>query len=289
MVLESSVRPVKPIALFDKFGRDVFQNVSKLALEPFRVIDDVYYVGNRCVGSYLLATTEDLMLIDTGFAETVPLLLDSIATLGFDARRIRFIVNSHMHIDHIGGNQQLVELTGARVCIHADDAEVARAGGSATMEDRCGVKCPPSVVGRELSDGDIIELSDRRLEVIHSPGHTPGSCCFLTRVEGGNQALTVCLLGGSGLFTFTPDGRRWGYPGDIEDYAKALVRLQALSVDVPLGSHPEHFDMLEKAEQARADPGVNPFIDPDGWTRKLSEMAAGFEKYQSSGAPPRAS
>ncbi|HHC07268.1 MAG TPA: MBL fold metallo-hydrolase [Actinobacteria bacterium] len=114
-----------------------------------------------------------------------------------DRRRITpvALLVTHGHIDHTGAAGGLVERTGARAYLHPDDAFLALDpeaqlrmlfGGIPPGDFR-----PPEFL--DLADGQVLDLAGLRLEVVHTPGHTPGHCCFHLPDEG-------ILLSGDHLF-----------------------------------------------------------------------------------------
>ncbi len=80
-------------------------------VEPFRIAGNVYYVGAREVTSHLIATPAGHLVIDCGFAATVPQVLANIRTLGFDPRDVKWLLISHPHYDHVGGIADLRDAT----------------------------------------------------------------------------------------------------------------------------------------------------------------------------------
>ena len=99
----------------------------KYHVKPFRIIGNLYYVGNGDVSSHLIDTDRGLILLDTAFPQTVYLLLESVRRLGFNPDDIRYILHCHGHYDHFGGTRALVELTGAKAALGADDIEILEA------------------------------------------------------------------------------------------------------------------------------------------------------------------
>ncbi len=97
-------------------------------VKPFRVVGNIYYVGVEGVASYLITTPQGHILMDSGFAETVPRIQDSLKQLGFSLDDVRVLINSHAHFDHAGGFAQLKKLTGARLMISEADAKLISDG-----------------------------------------------------------------------------------------------------------------------------------------------------------------
>ena len=109
---------------------DICAHPWKYHVEPFRIIGNLYYVGNSDVSSHLIDTTQGLVLLDTGFPQTVYLLLESVRRLGFNPDDIRYILHCHGHYDHFGGTRAIVELTGAKTALGADDIEINMCNGN---------------------------------------------------------------------------------------------------------------------------------------------------------------
>lgn len=92
--------------------------------------------------------------------------------------KVKWIINTHGHFDHIGGNSDLVERTGAELMIHAADIPVLQ--GSKEHASVFGLTTTASPVPeRTLSDGEVLSLGDMEFRVIHTPGHSPGGICLL--------------------------------------------------------------------------------------------------------------
>ena len=98
--------------------------------EPFRIAGNLYYVGATGVTAFLLTGPEGHVLIDGGYPETAPLIMASIAKLGFDITDVRVLLNSHAHSDHAGGLRALQEASAAELWISEGDADVMAAGGA---------------------------------------------------------------------------------------------------------------------------------------------------------------
>jgi hydroxyacylglutathione hydrolase len=96
------------------------------------------------------------------------------------------LLHTHGHFDHISGSSELAELTGAPIRLHPADRPLYDA--LPAQAQFFGLKAnPPAEPGPPLSDGEVIRFGKSSVRAIHTPGHTPGSTCFL--LEGDNPVL----------------------------------------------------------------------------------------------------
>jgi hydroxyacylglutathione hydrolase len=93
---------------------------------------------------------------------------------------VRYIINTHAHIDHIMAVPAVQRATGARFLLHPDDQPIAAQAGRSAARWLGRAVEPPPTPDAQLQDGDVVEVDGLRLQVIHTPGHTPGSVCFYT-------------------------------------------------------------------------------------------------------------
>ena len=101
-----------------------------------------------------------------------------LALIKEKSAHITLILNTHGHADHVQANEALKRASGAPVCMHAeDDLFFTDPERRERIEHELGLP-PAPPADRLLADGDILELGSLRVEVIHTPGHTPGSVCF---------------------------------------------------------------------------------------------------------------
>jgi len=91
--------------------------------------------------------------------------------------RVTHIINTHCHADHIAGNAAVKAATHANICIHTDDAGRLGAMTNSVMARMFGGRGSPKADVR-LNDGELIAIGSTELEVIHTPGHTPGGICL---------------------------------------------------------------------------------------------------------------
>jgi glyoxylase-like metal-dependent hydrolase (beta-lactamase superfamily II) len=132
-------------------------------------------VGQMAVFAYLVGDpiTGDAVVIDP--ADNVK---DILAEAQKNKLRINYIINTHGHVDHIGGNAEMQKLTGAKIIVHEDDA-IMLTSTPAMMLKMFGAKqSPPADI--LVKDGDIISVGNIALKVIHTAGHSPGGICLYT-------------------------------------------------------------------------------------------------------------
>ena len=150
------------------------------------MILETFAVGALACNCTIVAdeTTREAVVVDGG--DGVDLVISRLDALGLKAIAL---VHTHAHIDHIGDLGSLRERTGARGLLHPADLPLYRA-----LDDQAkmlGLAAPRVVtLDGDLLDGDEVRAGSVTLDVLHTPGHTPGSVCFAIRGESETQLLT---------------------------------------------------------------------------------------------------
>jgi metallo-beta-lactamase class B len=233
------------------------------AVEPVRVVGNIYYVGTEDLGAYLLATDEGLVLLDVPMAENVPLIVKNIEKLGFDPKKIRIMIASHAHMDHIGGFAAMKEKTGATVYLSAPDAELAARGGLNDFAFGDTLPYPAVKADRIVKDGDVVRLGSAAMKAMVTPGHTRGCTTWRTTVKENGKPLDVvflCSVTAPG-YTLVNNTK---YPTIMDDYRSTFARLRKLQPDVFLSNHGSFFGLTAKLARVKAG-GANPFIGRGDW------------------------
>jgi glyoxylase-like metal-dependent hydrolase (beta-lactamase superfamily II) len=129
-----------------------------------------YEVGNFSVFCYLIGDeeTQEGLFIDP--ADDARRLLAEAKSLGLN--KIKYIVNTHSHVDHIMGNAEMVKKTGAKIIIHEEDASFLAQTPPSLLEMFRAASSPPADL--QVKDGDMIQVGKLGLKVLHTPGHSPG-------------------------------------------------------------------------------------------------------------------
>jgi len=141
---------------------------------PFRIAGKLYYVGANEITSFLITTPKGHILLDAGFKETVPQILQNVAKLGFCVEDIEIMINSQPHYDHAAGFAQMKKLTGASMVISRADAPLLARGGLGDFAFGYRFEYEPVKADRLLDDGDTVSLGGTKMKAIITPGHTRG-------------------------------------------------------------------------------------------------------------------
>jgi metallo-beta-lactamase class B len=241
---------------------------------PFRVIDNIYYVGASGVTSFLIVTPDGHIVTDGGLAETAPLILANIQKLGFKPSDVRILLNSHAHYDHAGGLAALRQATGAQLYAHAGDAALLRAGGRNDFRFGDSFQFPAVEPDRLIRDGEVIRLGGLALTVQHTPGHTRGCTSWTTSVKSGDRAVSILFICSISILDYRFVGNP-SYPGIAADFEGTFKRLRSLPCDVLLSAHAGFFDLHAK-RAAQDTSKVNPFIDPRLCRRFIATQEKAF-------------
>lgn len=234
--------------------------------EPFRIFGNLYFVGTVPASSHLIDTGDGLILLDSGYQETLYLVIENIFRLGFDPKNIKYVLHTHGHIDHCGAARALKELYGCMLYIGERDIDYANGKLDLSYANELGMNFIPFETDRRIVDGDVITLGNTSIRAVATPGHTPGAMSYFFDVTDGTNTYTAGLHGGMGVNTLTREYLdRYGLPYSYRDeFVNSMERLQKENVDIFLGNHTEHNNTLQKAEKIRLG-DKNAFIVPDEW------------------------
>ncbi|MFL2848615.1 MAG: subclass B3 metallo-beta-lactamase [Pseudohongiellaceae bacterium] len=250
----------------EMFSRNVGSAEQQRAqFPPHRIVGNLYYVGSESLASFLIATPEGHILINTNWEDSVEILRASVEDLGFNFEDIEIILGSHAHGDHMQGDALVKELTGASVMAMADDIP-------GLLRIQPGGK--PHPVDRVLEDGDEVMLGGSTLVARLTPGHTPGCTTWTMAVEEGDEAYNVVIVGSMGSNPGFQFVNNTSNPTIVDQYKKGFSVLSSLSVDIPLASHPAMYNMADKYERLGQSP--NPYIDPEGYRAEIEAVETLF-------------
>lgn len=177
-------------------------------------------IGTNC---YILTDEETMetAVVDPGFVDEE--LISALEEIGLE--HVTKILLTHGHFDHIMGVPKMKELTGAKVYIHADDV-LFTSDPSLNLAGMISAITKPFSADVTVNDGDTIPLGRLTIRVLHTPGHTIGSCCFIVE---------------NAIFT-----------GDT------LMKLSCGRTDFPTGSYPQMMASLQRLCNLEGDYNIYP-------------------------------
>jgi metallo-beta-lactamase class B len=209
----------------------------------------------------------------------VPLIQDSITKLGFKTGDVKILLISHAHWDHDAGSAAIKKLTGASYMVMDADVPVVESGGKTDFQYSSKPEWlyPPTKVDRVLHDGDEVKLGGTTLVAHLTPGHTKGCTTWTMKLKDGSKTYDAVIIGSPNV---NPGYKLVGntlYPKIAEDYERMFRVLAALPCDFFLGAHGAYFHMDDKLPKLKAGE-PNPFIDPEGCKKFISDKAGEFHK-----------
>lgn len=256
------LRPTFTIALLIVAGVALAQPAPRLtprndlsvqAREPFQIFDNLYFVGIGEVGSYVIETSEGLILVDTlwdneGYLEY---LLGNIRKVGLDPMDIEYVLILQGHRDHFSGAPALQRVIDAQFGTAEEDRKL--------MVESFGDYAPR--IDFIIEDGDTLTLGDTTIHLELTPGHTPGTTSLQFPVYDNGTEYQAYFHGGPSVRSDDPAVAR-RFIADIERIK------QIPNIQVHIGIHfdtylPGTGDLFDRAALlAERGPG-----DPHPWVR----------------------
>jgi glyoxylase-like metal-dependent hydrolase (beta-lactamase superfamily II) len=162
------------------------------------------------------------------------------------ALSVQIVVNTHGHFDHIGANGEVVRATGARLAIHPGDAPMLRLGGGAAL---FGLPVQPSPeADLKLFHGQVIRVGELSLEVLHTPGHSPGGVSLYLEAQGVAFDGDLLFAGGVG---------RTDLPGGSWETLERSIREVLFALPDETVLYPGHGPATTVGRERRSNPWLN--------------------------------
>jgi glyoxylase-like metal-dependent hydrolase (beta-lactamase superfamily II) len=247
-----------PLNFFCVPGKARAQNNNAPVLDPVKVFDNLYAFGNSETTVYALATSNGLILFDSGFADkTESEVLPGMQKLGLDPTKVKYILLGHGHADHFGGAKYFQDHYGTQVATTAADWDLIYPANPPANANPNPARPRKEV---ELADGKPFKYGDATVTPVAIPGHTPGSLAYIFAVKDKGKTRMVGLFGGTILTTniITTDGLKQ-YVQSIAHYLDVAKKMK---VEVEIQNHPIFDGMPEKVAKFKAMTGKdpNPFV-----------------------------
>ena len=220
--------------------------------QPAKVADNLYFLGTKIHNAWALVGSDGIIVLEALFDYAAPdEVMGGMKQLGLDPQKVKYIIISHAHADHDGGARFLQDsLPTAHLAYGAPDWDaVDRAANHA------GGKPKRDVVA---TDGMRFSVGDASLQVVTTPGHTPGTISFLFEAKDNGKPLRVAYVGGTAI---PFDGSAAYYDGYIASVRKMARAAADFGATALMSNHTECDNAYYKAHTAaNRKPGdPNPF------------------------------
>lgn len=222
--------------------------------KPYKVFDNLYFVGTKIHSAWALTTSDGIILIDTLFDYAIePEIVEGLTTLGLDPRRIKYVLISHAHGDHDQGAALLQSRYGAKIVMGAADWESTLTRPASAPG---GVPKRDVAVGPE---GTKIPLGDTTVDVIATPGHTPGTLSYIFTARDKGRPVVVAYAGGT-AFNFPRRPENFAiYRDSQRAMAKAVATAGATAVMTNHTEFDNAYDRVRIAQLPRAAGEKHPY------------------------------
>jgi metallo-beta-lactamase class B len=242
---------------------------------PVRIHANTFLVGTCGISSILITGEQGDVLIDGGTEAGADLIANNIRKLGFRLSDVKIILQSHEHLDHVGGVARLQRLTGAQVFASPASAKVLTTGTAGAGDPQAGMQKPVPIarVDRVIQDGGQVRLIDILLTAVATPGHTPGALTW--HWESCKAGICRHIVYADSLTPVSRDDYRFtDHPEYLAAYRASIAKVAALDCDILLTPHPSASDMINRLALAKVE---NPNACRDyaaSLTKQLDERLA---------------
>jgi len=218
----------------NSFGKDVNRAEKLMIFEKM----EVGPLGVNCFVLGCTKTLEGVVIDPGGDVDKI------IAAVKRHNLKIRYIINTHGHFDHVGGNLKAVQAFGAPLLIHKNDsAMLGRAAEVAQMYGMPGENSPEP--DEFLDDGMELTFGAHHMKVLHTPGHTQGGCCLYFEAE--RKVITGDTL-------FADSIGRTDLPGGSHEQLLTSIRSKLFTLPEDVVAYPGHGPQTTIGHEKRTNP-----------------------------------
>ena len=232
-------------------GNHVIERTWERMLEPVCIFGNLYFVGTIPASTHILKTKDGLIMFDSGYQETLYMVIDNMYRLGLNPHDIKMIIHTHGHVDHFGATAALQKMTGAKAGIAELDKTYVTGEENLSWADELDLTLIPFTPDFIYTDGDVLSFGGVDIKCIATPGHTPGTTSFVFDVTDGEKTLTACLLGGVGFNSMQKSFlKKYNLSEDTRNaFPDSMDRFGAIEADIFLGNHAVNNNTPEKIER----------------------------------------
>jgi metallo-beta-lactamase class B len=206
-------------------------------IEPAKVFDNLYFVGSKIHSSWALTSTEGIILIDSLFTyNSEEEIVGGLKKLGLDPAKVKYVIISHAHGDHVGGAKLMQDRFGSHIVMGGPDWDSI---------ERSVNGYPLGKPKRDIiaDDGQKITVGDASVTIVTTPGHTPGTLSMIFTVKDNGKPLTVAYSGGT-AFNFPSTAPNFDIY--IKSQSKMAAAAAAANATVLMSNHSEFDNAVQK-------------------------------------------
>jgi metallo-beta-lactamase class B len=243
--------------------------------QPYKVFDNFFFIGTRIHSAWALTTSQGIVVIDTLFDYAIePEIVEGLTKLGLNPRDIKYVLISHAHGDHDQGAALLQSRYGAKVVMGEADwnSTIQRPATAAGGVPKRDIAVGP--------DGQKITLGETTINVIATPGHTPGTLSYIFPVNDRGRTLTVAYSGGT-AFNFPRQAETFAVYRDSQK--KMADAARAAAATILMSNHTEFdraYDRVRIAQLPRATGEKHPYESDTATVLRYFEMTGNCAEAQ---------
>lgn len=226
-------------------------------LPPTKVFDDLYCIGTKSVVTWVLKTSQGLVMMDSMWdTKDAKLIEKGMIELGLNPADVKCIIVTHGHGDHYGGAKYFREKYGSEVIMTKKDYQFMIGLSARANSERS----PKPQVDVFVKNEDVVRVGDKDIKIIETPGHTPGCLSTIFTVKNNGVEHTAFLWGGTGYPKVDEmQFLLFDYKDSVDKFEKYT---KAAGADIQLVAHlyrDNGYAKLEGVRNLKTD-GINPFI-----------------------------
>lgn len=205
--------------------------------EPAKVFDNLYFVGSLVHNAWALTSSDGIIILDTLFTyNSEEEIVGGLKKLGLDPAKIKYVVITHAHVDHVGGAKILQDKFGAKIVMGGPDWDSIERSVNGYPEG----KPKRDIVA---DDGQKITVGDASVTLVTTPGHTPGTLSMTFNVKDNGKSIPVVYSGGT-AFNFPST------TANFDTYIKSQTKMAAAAAaqhsQILLSNHTEFDQAIPK-------------------------------------------
>ncbi len=218
-------------------------------MEAIEIMEDLFFIQRGYLnGNHFVYRSEEPILIDTAYVSDFDETERSLVALGVDPSRVRLIISTHGHCDHVGGNRIIQERSDCEIAMHKVGKHfMDTRDGWATWWSYYGQDAEFFHCSRPLEDGDLMRLGPHEFEVIYTPGHASDGIVLYNRRQRVLLSSDTLWENDLPVITERVEGTR-----AVFCVMESLARLEGLDVHTVYPGHGRPFkDMAKAVSSAR--------------------------------------